>query len=134
MPYDDGNSNNFINESFSVNDNSSGLVYSDGLSNDNSLFLSDSEQSGNEGLSEDGESSEYNTDYSDILGGIYSDTTLCNEQIESLSIQLDSLNTNLCILNDNLLFGLALLFILTLLFFVKFIYNIFIKILGLGQA
>ena len=133
MPYDDGNSNNFINESLGDNDYSGGFSDSYNLSSDNSLFLSGDEQGKSE-LSETGEDSEYNSDYSDILGGIYSDTTLCTEQIESLSIQIDNLNSNLCTLNNNLIFGLALLFILTLLFFVKFVYNIFIKVLGLGQA
>lgn len=135
MPYDSGNSDNFISESFSISDYSSGNFDFTDLSGGDGLLLSGDQLSGeSNSSSEVGEDSQYDTDYSDLLGSIDSYCSLSLEQIESLSVQLDNLNTNVCILNENIKFGIGLLFTLTFLLFLKFIYNIFIKVLGLGKA
>ena len=126
MPYDSGNSDNFISESFSISDYSSGNFDSTDLSGGDGLLLSRDQLSGeSNSSSEVGEDSQYDTDYSDLLGSIDSYCSLSLEQIESLSVQLDNLNTNVCILNENIKFGIGLLFTLTFLLFLKFIYNIF---------
>ena len=135
MPYDSSNSDNFISESFSADDYTGGDLYHNVLHGDNSLLLSGDQQTGEgSSSSETGEDSQYDTDYTDLLGSIDSTCSLSLEQIESLSVQLDNLNNNVCILNENIKFGIGLLFTLTFLIFLKFIYNIFIKVLGLGKA
>ena len=98
MPYDSGNSDNFISESFSISDYSSGNFDSTDLSGVDGLLLSGdqlSEESNSS--SEVGEDSQYDTDYSDLLGSIDTYCSLSLEQIESLSVQLDNLNTNISI-------------------------------------
>ena len=103
MPYDSGNSDNFISESFSISDYSSGNFDSTDLSGGDGLLLSRDQLSGeSNSSSEVGEDSQYDTDYSDLLGSIDSYCSLSLEQIESLSVQLDNLNTNVCILNENI--------------------------------
>ena len=124
MPYDSGNSDNFISESFSNYDYFSGSSDFTDLFVRDGLFLSGDQFSGESSLSSEvGEDSQYDTDYSDLLGSIDSTCSLSLEQIESLSVQLDNLNNNVCTLNENVKFGIGLLFTCTFLLFLKLIYN-----------
>lgn len=129
--------NDFDNysESSLDGDRDFGSFDSNGLFLRDDLLLSGVEQSGEvPSSSEAGENSEYNTDYSDILGSIDSNCSLSVEQTESLMVQLDNLNNNLVTLNENLKVGVGFIFVITFVICFKVAFNILFKVLGLGQA
>ena len=133
MPYESDIDN--FTESVIYDNNNIGFDNSGDLSLRGSLLLSGDQQSGESSVSsETGEDSEYNTDYSDILGSIDSTTTLSLEQIESLSVQVDNLNNNICILNENIRLGVGFSFCILIILCVRVVFSLFNKVLGLGQA
>ena len=135
MPYDNGNGKSAFLESFEDSDNIDRDFYSDDLSVRDGLLSPGIERSGESDEQEEaGEVQEYNSDYSDILGDIYSGVTYSNEQISAIVVQLDIQNENLHVINENLKIGVCLLFVLVVLFAVKIVYTIFNRILGLGNC
>lgn len=135
MPYDNRDSNNFIEQSSSNDDNLLGSSDLDNLSIRDGLLLSTGERSGEGDLSDqEQEDQEYNTDYSDLLGNIDSTCTYNSEQIESVIVQLDALNNNVNTLNENIKIGIGLMFVLVVFFGIKAISYLLNKVLGLGSV
>lgn len=134
MPYDEF-SYNFISESSPIIDYIGGSFYSSDLRSDNSLFLSDNESGrSNYQYFENGESEVDTTDYSDLLGSISSDCSVLTEQVQSLTFQVDNLNNNVVTLNENIKFGVGLIFTITFIVFIRTVFSVFNKVLGLNQA
>ena len=51
-----------------------------------------------------------------------------------ISEQIDNLNTNICILNENIKFSVLLLFVVVVGIIFRFVISLFNNVLGLGQV
>lgn len=120
---------------FSDFDNYSGSFDSGDLFSRNDNFLSDSEsgETGSES-SEGGESQNDYSEYSDIIGSIDTNSDILVERLDTLSLQLDNLNLNVVVLNENIKFGCGLVFTLTVIVFIRFIFIIFTRLFGFDKA
>ena len=112
------NDDEFENESNS-SASDSGNDISD--SNDNSELPGNEE----EGSSESEGTSE--VDYSELLTDI-------SGTCDNISAQVEVLNDNVVILNENLKFGIGLLFVIVFFLMIKTAYHIIGSILGLNKA
>ena len=93
-------------------------------SDDSSDSIEESEgenQEDSEPLQDSGDSSSYDLD------DVYT------YEVE-ISEQIDNLNTNICILNENIKFCVLLLFVVVVGIIFRFVISLFNNVLGLGQV
>lgn len=70
----------------------------------------------------------------DINDSTSSDSGSVSDQIQSLSMQIDNLNNNLVTMQEDNKILIGFVFCITFIIGIKMLYNIFSKVLGLGNC